>query len=228
MAIPCIQQGESVDCCGSESIQAVNDRRQRRILTVVLLINVLMFLAELGAGWWADSRALIADSADNLGDALAYLLSLAVVGHSLRRRSGAAFVKGLLQLVFALAVVASIIHGLLTAPQPAGPVMMGVAAAALAGNLVCFGLLLRYRHADINMRSIWLCSRNDVIGNLAVIVSGGMVMLLHAWWPDILVAAVVAAIFLQTSISVLTESVREWRRAEPDGTSTVRESTAGQ
>lgn len=200
-------------CCDSEPLISTRHRRQRRILAVVLLINLVMFIFELSAGLWADSQALIADSADNLGDALVYFLSFLVVGHSLRWRSGAAFIKGLLQLAFGLAVIASILHSITGQPEPIGPVIMSVAALALFANLICFGLLMRYRHQDINMRSIWLCSRNDVIGNLAVIVSGAAVMLLNSHWPDIAVASIVALVFLHTSFMVLRDSFRSWRFA---------------
>ena len=174
------------DCCNTEALQALQLKGQRRTLIIVLLINLLMFAVELGAGIWAESQALIADSADNLGDAMVYLLSLLVVGHSLRWRSGAAFIKGLIQLGFGLAIVASIIHSIMGEPGPVGPAMMGIATLALAANFICFMLLMRYRELDINMRSVWLCSRNDIIGNIAVIISGAAVMLLDSYWPDIL------------------------------------------
>lgn len=199
--------------CGCDSIKPEQSASsvQRRILIAVLLINLLMFGAELGAGIWADSQALIADSADNFGDALAYLLSLLVVGHSLRWRSTAAFAKGLLQLAFGVGVIISIAGSLLDEPQPTGKIMMAVAFLALGGNLLCFVLLLKHRNADINMRSIWLCSRNDIVNNAGVILAGALVMWLESYWPDIIVASLVALLFLHTSWTVMKESFRSWQ-----------------
>lgn len=201
--------------CGCESkadeLAALQNGERRRTLWIVLVINAVMFVAELAAGLLAQSQALIADSADNLGDTLVYAMSLFVVARSLRWRAGAAFVKGLIQLGFAAAVIASIVASLLGEPEPVGFIMMAVAAAALVGNLICFTLLMKHRGEDVNMRSVWLCSRNDVIGNIAVIVSGGLVMLLDTKWPDVVVASLVALVFLHTSYVVLRDATRAWR-----------------
>lgn len=201
--------------CGCESkadeLAKLQDGERRRTLWIVLAINVVMFVAELTAGLLAQSQALIADSADNLGDTLVYAMSLFVVARSLRWRAGAAFVKGLIQLGFAAAVIASIVASLLGGTEPVGLVMMAVAAAALVGNVICFTLLMKHRGEDVNMRSVWLCSRNDVISNIAVIISGGLVMLLDTAWPDVIVASLVALVFLHTSYMVLRDATRAWR-----------------
>lgn len=189
-------------------------RGRATTLKLVLAINGLMFLTEFGAGLWADSSALLADSADNLGDVFVYAISLYVAYRGLRWRAGAAFIKGLAQLTFALGVLGSIVVKLLGHPEPIGFTMMAVAAVALVANLVCLLLLLRHRGEDINMRSVWLCSRNDVIGNAAVIVSGAAVWLTGSFWPDLIVAALLVAVFLQTSYEVLRDSIRAWRTAE--------------
>lgn len=204
--------------CGCESkVEALVERQngaRRRTLWIVLGINAVMFVAELAAGLLAESQALIADSADNLGDTLVYAMSLFVVAKSIQWRAGAAFVKGLIQLAFGIAIVASIVNSLLGEPEPIGLVMMGVAAAALIGNLICFVLLMKHRSEDVNMRSVWLCSRNDVIGNIAVIISGGLVVLFNSPWPDLLVASLVAIVFLHTSYSVLRDAILAWRGGE--------------
>ena len=200
--------------CGCESkadeLAALQNGERRRTLWIVLVINAVMFVAELAAGLLAQSQALIADSADNLGDTLVYAMSLFVIARSLRWRAGAAFLKGLIQLGFATAVIASIVASLLGEPEPVGFIMMAVAAAALVGNLICFTLLMKHRGEDVNMRSVWLCSRNDVIGNIAVIVSGGLVMFLDTAWPDVFVASLVALVFLHTSYVVLRDATRAW------------------
>ena len=202
--------------CGCEAtadeLIAVRNGERRRTLWIVLAINVVMFHAELLAGVLAQSQALIADSADNLGDALVYAMSLFVVGRGIRWRAGAAFAKGLVQFAFAVAVIASIFLSLLGDPRPVGPVMMAVAACALVGNLACFGLLMKHRRDDVNMNSVWLCSRNDVIGNVGVIAGGALVMLLESRWPDVAVASLVAAVFLHTSYVVLRDATRAWHQ----------------
>ena len=201
----------SANCCDTKSVEQLATAGRRRTLVVVLWINIVMFMAELGAGILADSKALVADSADNLGDSLVYAMSLFVVARSVRWRAGAALVKGLIQLAFGLGIVISIVVSLLGSPQPIGVAMVAVAAIALIGNVVCLGLLMKHRNEDINMRSVWLCSRNDVIGNLGVIIAGGLVLLLDSFWPDIIVASLVAVVFLHTAYEVLRDAMRSWR-----------------
>jgi Co/Zn/Cd efflux system component len=186
-------------------------RERATTLKLVLAINGLMFLALVAAGVWADSSALLADSADNLGDAFVYAISLFVAYRGLRWRAGAAFIKGLVQLGFALGIIIGIVIKLLAQPDPVGLAIMAVAAMALVANLACLMLLRRHRGEDINMRSVWLCSRNDVIGNLAVIVSGAAVWLTGSFWPDLVVATLLAAVFLHTSYEVLRDASRAWR-----------------
>lgn len=202
----------SSGCCDAETVDQLALAGRRKTLYAVLWINVLMFAAELTAGIWADSKALIADSADNLGDSVVYAMSLFVVTRSLRWRASAAFVKGLIQLAFGIGIVVSIIVSLLGEPQPVGAVMMVVAGIALIGNLTCLGLLTKHRGDDVNMRSVWLCSRNDVIGNVGVIAAGALVMMLDSYWPDIVVAGIVAAVFLYTAYDVLRDSIGAWRQ----------------
>ena len=198
-------------CCDVDTVDQLANGERRKTLCAVLAINLLMFVIELGTGLWADSKALVADSADNLGDSLVYAMSLFGVARSIRWRAGAAFAKGLIQLAFGLGIVISIMVSLLGSPQPIGVAMVAVAAIALIGNVVCLGLLMKHRNEDVNMRSVWLCSRNDVIGNLGVIVSGGLVILLDSFWPDIIVASLVGVVFLHTAYEVLRDASRSWR-----------------
>jgi Co/Zn/Cd efflux system component len=197
-----------------EPVHTPPTRERATTLKRVLAINVLMFVAEFGAGLWVDSSALMADSADNLGDVFVYAISLYVAYHGLRWRAGAAFLKGLVQLAFGLGVIGSIVAKLLGHPEPVGLIIMAVATIALVANLICLLLLLRHRGEDVNMRSVWLCSRNDVISNTAVIVSGAAVLLTGSFWPDLIVAALLAAVFLHTSYEVLRDAIRAWHVAE--------------
>lgn len=206
----------SSDCCHPIATpSALRSVAQRRILWIVLGINLLLFAGEFVAGWWAESTALQADSLDSLGDAFVYGLSLAVIGGSLRSRAGAALVKGSIQAVFGLSILAQLAHRLLMGAEPSAPMMAIVAAIALVGNAACFGLLNRYRGDDINMRSVWLCSRNDIVSNLGVIAAAAAVGYTGRAWPDFVVGGLVALLFLQTSWSVLRIAARQWRQPEP-------------
>lgn len=198
MACGCEQQAESLEAAG--------DGRRRRILWTVLAINAALFAGEFGAAIWADSSALLADSADNLGDMLTYAISIAVVGGALHRRARAAHIKGMIQIAFGVGIVAEIGRKLVMGFDPVAPIIVGVAAIALIGNLACLVLLTSQRGHDINMKSVWLCSRNDVIGNAAVIVSAVLIALTGMRWLDAAVGTALAALFLHTGIRVVAES----------------------
>lgn len=184
---------------------------RRRVLWTVLVINAALFVGEFTTGWWADSSALQADSLDSLGDAGMYALSLAVVGGSLRQRNGAAVLKGVLQGLFGVLVLAEVVRRLVTGAEPLAPMMAAVAAIALLANLACFLLLMRYRGDDLNMRSVWLCSRNDLASNAGVILAAGVVAMTGSAWPDAVVGALVAMLFLHSSLQVLREAWPGWR-----------------
>lgn len=200
--------------CGAtaEHLAAVADREQRRVLMIVLAINAALFVGEFGAGWWAESTALQADSLDSLGDAGVYALSLFVVGRSLQWRAGTAILKGVIQGLFGIAVLVEVARKAVFGTVPDAPIMAVVAAIAFAANLTCFALLTRFRHQDINLRSVWLCSRNDLINNLGVIAAAGAVAWLGRGWPDLVVGALVAALFLHTSFDVLRTAIHQLRQ----------------
>jgi Co/Zn/Cd efflux system component len=193
-------------CCECESTgQAlVQSKVQRRVLWAVLAINIFIFLAEFGAGVWADSTALQGDSLDSLGDALVYGLSLMVLGRSLRARAGAALAKGGTQLVFAGAVLAEVARKLIVGAAPLPSVMAVAASVALIANVTCLALLTRFRRDDINMRSVWLCSRNDVIGNAGVLLTTALIAWTGWRWLDLIFGAGLALLFLRTGIEVLS------------------------
>jgi cation diffusion facilitator family transporter len=203
--------------CGCEQTGAAlagcRNAERRRVLWIVLGINAALFLGEFTAGWWARSTALQADSLDSLGDALVYALSLFVVTGSIRQKAGAALVKGVIQAVFGVAVLAEVVRRAWFGAEPLAPVMALVAAVALFANLACFLLLSRFRSDDLNMRSVWLCSRNDLVSNASVIVAAGLVALSGSRWPDLIVGALVAGLFLHTSYDVLRDAI--WQLRDP-------------
>jgi Co/Zn/Cd efflux system component len=188
---------------------------QRRILWVVLAINAAMFAIEIGAGLAAGSASLQADALDFLGDAANYAISLFVVGMALRYRATAALAKGATMGVFGLWVIGVAIwhgwHGTL----PQAFTMGAVGIAALAANAASFGLLWAYRSGDANMRSAWICTRNDVLGNLAVLFAALGVFGSGTGWPDVVVAAVMAALAMQGSVVVLRQAWGELHHTRP-------------
>ena len=185
----------------------------RRALWIVLAVNAVMFAVEIGAGLMAGSASLQADALDFLGDAANYGLSLAVVGMALRYRAMAAMAKGATMGVFGLWVLAitawQIWHG--TLPQAA--TMGAVGVTALIANGASFAVLWRYRSGDANMRSAWICTRNDVLGNLAVLVAAAGVFGTGAGWPDAAVAAIMAGLALQGAWIVVRQARGELRLA---------------
>lgn len=193
------------DCCGPDAFDAT-DQLRRSTLLIVLWINAVMFGVEFVAGVLADSSALVADSADNLGDTLTYAISLYVLHRSLRWRGAAAAVKGLIQIAFGLGILGGVTYKVIHGFEPLAPAMAGVSVLALVANLTCFGLLLEHRSEDINMRSVWLCSRNDVIGNIGVLLAAGLVALTGTFWPDVVVAVVLATLFVHTGVGVIREA----------------------
>lgn len=196
------------------ALSANTDRARRRVLWIVLAINVVLFAGEFGVGWWADSSALQADSLDSLGDALVYALSLWVVGGTLRHRTKAVFLKGGIQALFGVAVLIEVARRAWLGAEPIALMMALAAAVALVGNLVCFALLTRFRSDDMNMRSVWLCSRNDLVNNVGVIVAAGLVAWLDAAWPDLVIGALVAVLFLRTAVTVLAGARRDWQHGD--------------
>lgn len=209
----------STSSCGchdtAASLSATTDGTLRRVLVAVLAINLVLFAGEFSVGAWIQSSGLQADSLDSLGDALVYALSLYAVGRSLRWRAGTALLKGGIQAVFGIAVLVEVVRRLLGDAVPTAPIMAATAAVALVANLSCFLLLNRYRDRDINLRSAWLCSRNDLINNVGVIVAAGAVALLGNGVPDAVIGSLIALLFLRTSVTVLREAWPQWRRPQP-------------
>jgi cation diffusion facilitator family transporter len=197
------------DCCDDKSCELeklAGDADQRRVLTVVLALNATMFAVEFGAGLAAGSVSLMADSVDMLGDALVYGLSLYALARGARWKAGAALAKGGFILLFGLGVLIEVALKLTNGVPPSSAIMLGFGGLALVANLTCLGLLWRYRTRDVNMSSTFECSRNDVIANVGVLVAAGGVAIFHAPWPDILVGAAIAAVFLRSAVRVIGQS----------------------
>jgi Co/Zn/Cd efflux system component len=194
------------DCC---EIAADIPARQRRVLTVVLAINAAMFLIELVAGLLAHSTALIADSVDMLGDAIVYGFSLYVVGRGPVWQGRGALLKGAVMAVFGLGVLVEASLKIARGLVPAAELMSVIGVVALAANASVLVFLWRHRSDDINMGSAWLCSRNDVVANAAVVLAAGAVALTGSAWPDIVVGLGIAALFGASAIEVIRRARRE-------------------
>jgi Co/Zn/Cd efflux system component len=184
----------------------------RRVLWAVLAINAVMFLVEIGAGLAAGSASLQADALDFLGDAGNYAISLFVVGMALRYRAMAALLKGATMGVFGLWVIGTIVWHTMHGTLPSAFTMGTIGLAALVANAASFGLLWAYRSGDANMRSAWICTRNDVLGNIAVLLAAVGVFGTGTGWPDVIVAAIMAALALQGAAAVARQAAEELRR----------------
>ena len=191
-------------CCEDDgcSLEKLRER-QRGTLQVVLAINAVMFLVIAAAALYGDSSALFADSLDNLGDALTYGLSLFAVSRGPVVKARVALFKGGLIFLAACAVAAQIIAKVLTPALPLFEVMGVFSLVGLAANGLCLFLLWRHRAEDVNMSSVWECSRNDIVANLSVFVAAGGVWLSGSGWPDIAVAAVLVLVLMRSAIRVL-------------------------
>jgi Co/Zn/Cd efflux system component len=207
-----VQEQAMDDCCEGKAHEIAQLRdKQSHVLKIVLAINAAMFFIEFTAGVVASSTALMADSVDMLGDTLVYVLSLYVIDRGSRWRAGAALAKGLIILGAWIAI--EVVLKLRGGVTPISTLMAIFGALALAANLACLRLLWPLRAQDVNMRSTFECSRNDVLSNIGVLLAAAGVALTGAGWPDILVGAMVAALFLRSAISLLREAWPQVRGA---------------
>lgn len=204
-------------CCGHGAKFDGLSTDYKRRLWLVIAINAVMFLVELTAGQMAGSQALKADALDFLGDALTYGLSLAVIGSSLLVRSRAALLKAISLLGMGLWVFGSTIYHVFVLGVPQAEVMGSIGVLALAANLTSVFLLVRYKDGDANVRSVWLCSRNDAIGNVAVMFAALGVWGTSTGWPDLIVAGLMAGLFLNSAIRILIQALEEQRHWQQSG-----------
>ena len=195
------------NCCGPEVTgNAHNDPRWRRVLWLALALNGIMFAVEIVAGLAADSRALQADALDFLGDAANYAISLGVAGMAIVWRARAALAKAATMLTFGLWVLGSAIWGFFAGASPDAGTMGVIGTLALAVNLAVAAMLFRYRSGDANMRSVWICSRNDAISNIAVLAAAVGVFGTGSAWPDLVVAGIMAGLAVWGSVEVFKQA----------------------
>jgi Co/Zn/Cd efflux system component len=210
------------DCCAAKTDELAGLRAEhKRTLVLVLVINAALFVVEAIAGILASSTALLADSLDMLGDAAVYVFSLYVLARNMEWKAKAALGKGAIMALFGLGVLFEVIHKILSGTVPIAGTMGLIGALVLVGNGICFLLLYRHRSDDLNMRSTWLCSRNDIIANAAVLVAAAAVGIFASAWPDILVGSAIAALFLKSALTVLSESFSELRSLRSQSTSSA-------
>lgn len=210
-------------CCASAcgSAETLNDARWRRVLWIALGLNATMFAIEGIAGYLAGSRALQADALDFLGDAANYAISLGVAGMALAWRARAALAKGVTIFAFGFIVLIWAIWGLLHGSDPAPLAMSGIGTLALMVNIGVAVMLYRYRAGDANMRSVWICSRNDAINNTLVIVAGFAVLWTGNGLPDIIVALIMASLGMHGGWQIIRQA-----RAELASERTLRQQRA--
>ena len=200
-------------CCDHNcSIDALRER-QRGTLQLVLGVNAVMFLVIVAAAVYGNSSALLADSFDNLGDALTYGLSLYAVSRGAAVKARVALFKGGLIFLAACAVAVQIVYRLFVPGIPVFEVMGAFSLLGLAANSLCLYLLWRHRHEDVNMTSVWECSRNDIATNLSVFVAAGAVWLTASGWPDSLVALGLVWLLMRSAVRVISSAMAELRAA---------------
>lgn len=200
-------------CCGHDHDAAFDglSKDYKRRLWIVIVLNGGMFLTEMIAGQAAGSQALQADALDFFGDAVTYGISLAVIGASLKVRATAALAKGISLLLMGLWVAASTAYQVFVLGLPQATVMGSVGFLALLVNLTSVLLLVRYKDGDANVRSVWLCSRNDAIGNVIVMLAALGVWGTSSAWPDLIVAGLMAALFVNSAWQILAQALKEFR-----------------
>ncbi|QHE74568.1 cation transporter [Hydrogenophaga sp. PBL-H3] len=199
----------SAHCCEHDTPKAeslVNLPRYRKILWIALIVNAAMFLVEIGAGVQAGSLSLLADAVDFAGDALNYAVSLAVLASALAWRARAAMLKAVSMMGFGLYVVGAAVWSVFYGGVPQATTMGAVALLALVANVAVAWMLYAFREGDANMRSVWLCSRNDAIGNVAVFMAALGVFGTGSAWPDLLVASLMAALALHGGWTVMRQA----------------------
>ncbi|QDG79413.1 cation transporter [Labrenzia sp. PHM005] len=201
-------------CCGSNTKFDGVSKDYKRRLWLVIALNATMFVVEMAAGHAARSQALQADALDFFGDAVTYGISLAVIGASLKTRAVAALFKGASLLLMGLWVGGSTAYQFFVLGVPKAEIMGSIGFLALAVNLASVMLLVRYKDGDANVRSVWLCSRNDAIGNVAVMLAALGVWGTATAWPDLIVAGLMATLFINSAVQILRQAFEEYRHTE--------------
>ncbi|MGL1832259.1 cation transporter [Rhodocyclaceae bacterium SMB388] len=190
-------------CACSQALTDSDDAMQRNVLWWLLGINAFMFVAEFGAGLWAQSAGLIADSLDMFADATVYALALYAVGRSAALKLRAAHLSGWFQMLLALGALLEVGRRVLFGAEPMGAAMMAVAAVALVANVTCLLLIAKHRHGGAHMRASFIFSANDVIANCGVILAGLLVAMTGSAWPDWIIGVIIAAVVFNGAIRIL-------------------------
>lgn len=200
---------QPLQCCDMLKGKHGWDCTYRQILWAVLAINTIMFVVEIGSGLHAGSQSLLADALDFFGDAANYVISLFVLNKSSATRSRASLIKGISMGVFGLWVVGSTVYKVFIAQLPDAEVMGIIGFIALVANLICALLLFKFRNGDSNRESVWVCSRNDAIGNIAVIMAAAGVFATTTKWPDLIVAGIIAILALTGAYRICKTAFKE-------------------
>lgn len=204
------------NCCHNKQSDLEKKAVQHKnVLWIVLIINAVMFLVEMAFGILADSVAIVGDSLDMLGDSITYASSIMVVGMSIRKKARVAELKGWIMLILGLSILAQAVYRMVQASTPDHGIMAMIGLAALIANGTCLFLLTRHRDDDINMKSVWICSRNDIIANFSVLIAAGLVMWSGSFWPDLIIGLGLTVLFTHSAYQVITES-RKVAQAVPE------------
>lgn len=200
----------SKDCCEAENIDLTKEQNASltKVFWIVLVINLVMFFTEAIGGYIAHSNALWADSLDMLADVFVYGLSLYVLSRGHQARVKASLVKGWLMASLGLIVVGEAIYKIINPVQPVAEAISIIGGIALIANAISLILLIKYKNTDLNTKSAWICSRNDVFANMSVIIAGILVGYFNSMWPDILVGLGIAFVVLQSSFGIITEGLK--------------------
>ncbi len=196
-------EDKSSYCC---NVSDNTNHNERRILIIVLLINGGMFFAEFSAGLLSDSTALLADSLDMLADAIVYAIGLYALGRPQHWRNRAALTSGILQMLLGVGVIFEVIFKLFTQALPQSEIMGIFGVIALIANTICVVLLTRFRDGDINLRATWICSRNDMIANVGVLIAAALVAYTQTAWPDIVIGLIIAAVVVHSAQKIIHEA----------------------
>jgi Co/Zn/Cd efflux system component len=202
-------------CCDDEVCLTKENTALRNVFITVLIINTVMFLVEFTTGYLSNSSALIGDSLDMLGDAFVYGISLFVLYRGAIAQVKASLVKGGLTLLLGLYVVGDSVYKIINPVLPVAETISLIGFIALLANVVCFVLLLKYRSKDLNVKSSWICSRNDLIANTSVIVAGFLVAYFNSRWPDIIIGLGIAGVVIQSAVSIIKEGLEQLHGSQP-------------
>ena len=199
---------ENISCCSTKDVEKIS----KLALWWAFGINLTMFFVEQVYGWIGESRALLGDSVDMLGDSGFYLITILAIGKIPLFGARAAYIKGISMAFFTLLAIASAGYRFLNPQMPDAGIIGIVGALALCANFICAAILMKFRDSNINMRSVWLCTRNDVIANIGVLIAAAGVSFTNSSWPDLAIGAIIGIIILKSSLQILKESKEEIKR----------------